>query len=49
MMALYLHRNGCQVSCTAWTGIAATLLTEGLTAYSLFKIPVPVVNVIMGS
>ena len=44
MIALYLRQNGYQVSCTAWTGIAATLLTEGQTVHSLFKLPVPVVD-----
>ena len=33
-----------KVSCTAWTGIAATLLSDGRTVHSLFKLPVPVLE-----
>ena len=33
-IANYLHQNGYRVSCAAWTGIAATLLTEGKTVPS---------------
>ena len=44
MIANYLRQNGYRVSCAAWTGIAATLLTEGRTVHSLFKLPVPVVD-----
>ena len=42
MIANYLCQNRYRVSCSAWTGIAATLLTEGID--SLFKLPVPVVD-----
>ena len=31
MIANYLRQNGYKVSCAAWTGIAATLLTQGRT------------------
>ena len=44
MIANYLRQNQYRVSCAAWTGIAATLLTEGRTVHSLFKLPVPVVD-----
>ena len=43
MIANYLRQNGYRVSCATWTGIAATLLTEGRTVQSLFKLSVPVV------
>ena len=44
MIAMYLRQNGYRVSCAAWTGIAATLLTQGRTVHSLFKLPVPVID-----
>ena len=44
MIAMYLRHNGYKVSCAAWTGIAGTLLTEGRTVHSLFKLPVPVTD-----
>ena len=44
MIANYLCQNQYKISCAAWTGIAATLLTEGCTVHSLFKLPVPVVD-----
>ena len=44
MITKYLCQNGYRVSCAAWTGIAATLLTEGRTVHSLYKLPVPVVD-----
>ena len=44
MIAIYLCQNGYRVSCAAWTGIVATLLTEGRTVHSLFKLPVLVVD-----
>nr|XP_047140914.1 uncharacterized protein LOC100203419 [Hydra vulgaris] len=31
-------------SCSAWTGIAATLLTNGSTLHGLFKLPVPILD-----
>ena len=44
MIAMYLRQNGYRVSCATWTGIAATLLTQGRTVHSLFKLPVPVID-----
>lgn len=37
----YLTTNKFSISCAAWTGVAATLLTGGKTLHSLFKFPVP--------
>jgi len=33
-----------KVACAAWTGIAATLMTDGQTVHSLFKLPVPMLE-----
>ena len=33
MIANYLCQNQYKISCAAWTGIAATLLTEGCTVH----------------
>ncbi|XP_057291716.1 ATP-dependent DNA helicase pif1-like isoform X1 [Hydractinia symbiolongicarpus] len=38
-----IARNLCVATC-AWTGIAATLLPNGKTVHSLFKLPVPVLD-----
>lgn len=43
-LATQLRSNGHQVGCAAWTGIAQTLLHEGRTVHTLFKLPVPVLD-----
>jgi hypothetical protein len=36
--------QGVKVASSAWTGIAATLLTGGRTVHNLFKLPVPILD-----
>ncbi|XP_014670443.1 PREDICTED: uncharacterized protein LOC106811370 [Priapulus caudatus] len=40
----YCHSERQLVAATAWTGIAATLLTDGRTVHNLFKLPVPILD-----
>ena len=39
-----VRSKGMDVSACAWTGIAATLLRDGRTVHSLFKLPVPITD-----
>ena len=41
-----LLSHGYKVATAAWTGIAATLLIGGRTVHSLFKLPVPLLDII---
>ena len=43
-LAAYLRHHNKKVACAAWTGIATTLMPEGRTVHSLFKLPVPVLE-----
>ena len=43
-LAVQLRSSGHKVACAAWTGIAQTLLPEGRTVHTLFKLPVPVLD-----
>ena len=43
-LAAQLRSSGHKVACAAWTGIAQTLLPEGRTVHTLFKLPVPVLD-----
>ena len=40
----YFRMHHIPFASSAWTGIAATLLTEGRTVHSLFKLPVPIIE-----
>ena len=40
----YCNSTNFKYAASAWTGIAATLLTGGRTIHSLFKLPVPIVE-----
>ena len=40
----YMRTKGLNVASSAWTGIAATLLSGGRTVHNLFKLPVPIVE-----
>ena len=40
----YCRSQGIKVAPSAWTGIAATLLSGGRTVHALFKLPVPILD-----
>ncbi|XP_076032957.1 uncharacterized protein LOC143020425 [Oratosquilla oratoria] len=46
MIHVYLVAQNVAVSTSAWTGIAATLLENGKTLHSVFKLPVPLTEAI---
>eukprot|EP00116_Pleurobrachia_bachei_P000295 sb/3460557/ len=41
-LSTYCKGNSLKYANCAWTGIAATLLEDGVTTHSLFKLPVPI-------
>ena len=45
MLSAHLRHQNLKVSCTAWTGIATTLMICWRTLHSFFKLPVPVLAV----
>jgi len=45
-LAAAIRAQGCKFATAAWTRIAATLLSGGRTVHSLFKLPVPLLDIL---